>query len=157
MTVTAAPRPANPLAALPPEIARIVEVAEGLILLLDHETTLVRTMRIGEIAPLQAEKVRLTALYQGLLKGLGGPANEKVALPPPQKAVLVDVGKRLADAAVANQRALKVGQVATDRLIGSIVTAIKQQRPSTAGYNTRKVAPRSVANRIAGVTVDCRL
>lgn len=153
MTATA---PAKP-AALPDEIAKILQVAEGLIVLLDHESMLVRTMRIQEIGPLQTEKVRLTALYQALLRALGGPADEKIALPPAQKAVLVDVGKRLADAAVANQRALKVGQAATDRLIGSIVTAIKQQRPSTAGYNTRKVAPRGVSHSIAGVTVDRRL
>lgn len=157
MTATAFAPSTRAAMALPPEVAKILEVAEGLIALLDHETMLVRTMRIQDIGPLQPEKVRLTALYQSLLKGLGGPGDEKLALPPAQKAMLVDVGKRLADAAVDNQRALKVGQAATDRLIGSIVTAIKQQRPSTAGYTTRKVAPRGVSHSIAGVTVDRRL
>jgi hypothetical protein len=155
MTNAQAARPVPP--EMPNELVRIVEVAEGLILLLNHESELVRTMRIEEIEPLQGEKVRLTTLYQSLLQGLGGPSNEQITLPPAQKAVLVDAGKRLADAAVDNQRALKVGQAATDRLIGSIVTAIKQQRPSTAGYTTRKIAPKAPARSISGVTIDRRL
>lgn len=142
---------------MPIEIAEILDVAETLTALLNRESDLVRSMRIGEIAPLQTEKVELTRRYQRLLQGLGGPAHDKIVLPPPIKSVLVDAGRRLADAAVTNQQALRIGQAATDRLIGSIVTAIKQQRPSTAGYTPRKVAPRATSRSIAGVTVDRRL
>lgn len=156
MTSARSSAPAH-AATLPIEITEILKVADALTDLLNRESDLVRSMRIEEIAPLQPEKVQLTGRYQSLLQRLGGPANEKSVLPLPIKSVLVDAGRRLADAAVANQQALRIGQVATDRLIGSIVTAIKQQRPTTAGYTPRKVAPRATGRSIAGVTVDRRM
>jgi hypothetical protein len=130
----------------------VTALADQLTELLTRETALVRAMRITEIGPLQPEKLRLAQRYQRLIKDL---ATATAPLPPALTSRAMRAGHRLAQAAVENERMLRVGQAATDRLIAAIATAIKRQRPATAGYTTRKSAPRSAS--VAGIAVDRRL
>ena len=56
-------------------------------------------------------------------------------------------GERLADAAVENERALRVGRAATERLIAAIVNAVKQSRRPLTGYAPRRNTPTRAADR----------
>jgi len=117
----------------------LAKLAGQLTDVLTQETALVRAMRVPEIAPLQSQKISLTAEYQSAFKALTK-AHEKSPLPTALKAQLAASAERLAKAVMENELALRVGKVATERLIGSIVAALKEQNKATASY-ARQRAP----------------
>ena len=138
MTLAAPAREAMlPLAALAGLLAELLE----------RETALVRALKLAEIAPLQPEKVRLTQLFQRALENSGTPGGKK-----PSWAA---AGQRLAQAAIDNERALRVGRAATDRLIATVVSAVKKSRGPATTYVAQRRQPREA--RIAGVTLDRKL
>ncbi|HXQ50993.1 MAG TPA: hypothetical protein VN802_07860 [Stellaceae bacterium] len=148
MTLAAVPSAAPGGAAMVPAIVALAGQLAGL---LERETGLVRALKIAEIAPLQSEKARLTNLFQKALKQLGSPTQ----LPAAAKSQWLLAGRRLADAAVENERALRAGRAATERLIAAIVNAVKLSRRPLTVYAPRRNI--SSEPRIAGVALDRRL
>src|SRR5579871_6881692 len=84
--------------------ARLVDLAGRLADLLTRESALVRAMRIKEIAPLQDEKVKLTAQYQTMFKALTSTQDGR-SLPQAMKDQLAASGERLGAAVVENELA----------------------------------------------------
>ena len=138
----------NAAAAIP----ALCSVAHELATLLDRETALIRAMRIQEIAPLQADKARLTKLCGTTLQSIDPAAPVSDALKGQWRAV----SKRLGDAAIANEMALRVGRAATDQLVSAIIGHIQKERRSATGYARPKpIAPgASRIQTLAGVTID---
>ncbi len=132
----------------------LAELAGRLTDLLAHESTLVRAMRIKEIGPLQGQKTSLTARYQKTFTALTAAHNGK-ALPLAIKERLAVSGQRLAAAVAENELALRVGKIATDRLIGSIIAAVKDAQKSTTAYAPRPTTPRH--GFMTAAAVDRRL
>jgi hypothetical protein len=142
------------LVAPPATVSSLVALAEALTALLERETALVRAMEIAKIAPLQAEKTRLTQAFQKALGALGhGPG--KLSLAGPAKTAWLVAGRRLAAAAAENERALRIGRTATERLIRVVVTAVRNSRRPPAAYSARRAAP--CPARLAGIALDHRL
>ena len=154
MTMTCSP-PATATGDPAFDTAGILDLSERLTALLTQETALLKAMRVSDIEPLQAEKLRLTRLYQKAVLALRGDGTSRPALPAPLKSQLAAAGQRLADATAENERSLRVSHAATECLITAIITAIKDQRPSTSGYTSRMAAPRS--DRVSGVALDRRM
>jgi len=150
--MTSTPHPAGP--DLHRLVSDLVDLADRLTTLLSRETSLVRAMRIKEIGPLQDDKTRLTAAYQKRFKELTALHSGR-SLSPLVKQRLAVSGKRLADSVVENELALRVGMVATDRLIGSIVAAVKEQRRASLTYAPPRTAPRHAF--MTAAAVDRRL
>jgi len=121
--------------------ARLVDLAGRLVAVLTHETALVRAMKVKEIGALQDEKVSLTAQYQTAFKALTS-AQSGPSLPASVKEQLARSGRRLAETVIENELALRVGQIATDRLIGSIVAAVKKQKRHSLSYAPQQRTPR---------------
>jgi hypothetical protein len=140
-------------AAAPSKIPALCAVAQELATLLDRESALIRAMRIKEIAPLQADKARLTKLCGTTLQSIDPAAPVSDALKNQWRAV----SKKLGDAAVANEMALRVGRAATDHLVSAIIGHIqKEHRSATAYARPKPIAP-GTARRpptLAGVTID---
>jgi hypothetical protein len=126
----------------------LLAIALELTRLLERETALVRGLKIGEIGPLQAEKLRLTRLLQQALKPLAG----GTPLPPATKPKWQEAGKRLADAVIANERALRVGRAATERLVATVVKAVGDTRRPYRTYAPPRC--RVSERELAGVAVD---
>jgi len=145
-----APAPIPAIDALPP----LIGLARQLCDLLARETALVRALKIAEIAPLQDEKLRLTQLFQGALKSLDPKAI--AALPAPLKQEWRAAGTRLSEVTVENERALRVGRIATERLVNAIVQAVEKSRPSTAGYTARRKTPDRQPG-VSGLALDHRM
>jgi len=140
-------------AAAPSKIPALCAVAHELATLLDRETALIRAMRLKEIVPLQADKARLTKLCGTTLQSIDPAAPVSNALKDQWRAV----SKKLGDAALANEMALRVGHAATDQLVSAIVGHIQKQRASAAGYARPKPVAPGAARRppaLAGVTID---
>ena len=66
------------------------------------------------------------------------------------------VSKKLGDAALANEMALRVGHAATDQLVSAVIGHIQKERSSANGYARPKPIAPGVSRRpmLAGVTVD---
>jgi hypothetical protein len=150
-----APKPqAQPAAEIVAMTNELADIAERLTRVLTRETELVRAMQVKEIGPLQSEKTGLTALYQKAFKGLAA-VNDGASLPASCKERLAVAGKALAAAVVDNELMLRVGKVATERLIGSIVNALKDLHKTSLSYAPKRIAPRH--GFMTAAAVDRRL
>jgi hypothetical protein len=138
-------------AAPPPDPAELLGVVRDLTSLLERETALVRGLKIAEIAPLQSDKTRLTQLLRKFLKQFENGAT----LPPAAKQKWLASGERLVAAASENERALRVGRMATERLIAAVVGAVRESRRPHATYAPKKRAARD--GSVSGVALDRRL
>lgn len=139
--------------AQPADSTTLAALAHALTALLERETALVRAMDVAAIAPLQAEKQRLTQLFQQTIKS---PAGEAIkSLSGPAKAEWLGAIRQLTAATMDNERALRVGRAATERLIAAVVTAVKQSWRTSVGYSARRVA--RTGRPVAGVACDRRL
>ncbi|MGH7091699.1 MAG: hypothetical protein ACREFQ_22650 [Stellaceae bacterium] len=131
--------------------AELIAIATELTRLLEHETALVRALKVAAIGPLQADKVRLTKALQYALKEVDtGKPGPSVARQKWQAA-----GKKLADAVIANERALRIGRAATERLVATVVAAVTENRRPFRTYAPprRRAQPRD----LAGVALDRKL
>ncbi len=108
-------------------------------------------LKIAEIAPLQAEKTRLTQLFQKAMKLGQAPGTQRLRA---RSRGLADRPKRLAQAAMENERALRAGRAATERLIAAVITAVKQSRHPVASYAPKRGLLR--APELAGISLDRR-
>ena len=134
-----------------PDPAEFLAVVLDLTSLLERETALVRGLKIAEIAPLQGDKTRLTQLLRKALKQFENGAK----LPPAAKQKWLVSGQRLVAAATENERALRVGRTATERLIAAVVSAVRASRQPQATYAPKKRPSRDLS--VAGVALDRRL
>jgi hypothetical protein len=144
-------RPAAPALGIPGLCAAAHELAS----LLDRETALIRAMKLTEIEPLQADKARLTQVCGATLKAIDPKAPVATALRDQWRAA----SKRLGDAAIANEMALRVGHAATDRLVSAIVGHIENRHNAAKGYaRPNPVATGAIRHpALAGVTIDRHL
>jgi hypothetical protein len=148
----AAPR-ANSAAASPSNIPVLCAVANELASLLNRETALIHAMKLTEIEPLQADKTRLTQLCGTTLKTIDPEAPVSNAVKEQWRVA----SKKLGDAAIANEMALRVGHAATDRLVSAIIGQIQKDRAVTNAYARPKAIAPGTARRpptLAGVTID---
>lgn len=141
--------------AAPSGLSGLCAVAGELAELLDRETSLLRAMKVSEIAPLQDDKRRLTKLCGTVLKSI----DPKAPVAKPLQDQWRAVSKRLGDAAIANEMALRVGHAATDKLVSAIVGHIEHRQSAKNGYaRPTPVAPSLLRKpNLAGVTVDRHL
>jgi hypothetical protein len=138
--------------AAPSKIPALCAVAHELASLLDRETALIRAMKLKEIVPLQADKARLTKLCGTTLQSIDPDAPVSDALKDQWRTA----SKKLGDAALANEMALRVGHAATDQLVSAIVGHIQKERSNATGYARPKPIAPGAARRptLAGVTID---
>jgi len=145
--------PSAPSNAAPAGVRALCAIASELTTLLERETALIRAMKLNEIGPLQADKARLTKLCGTTLKTIDPAA----PLAKPQKDEWRRISKRLGDAALANEMALRVGRAATDRLVAAIIGHIEQRCCASSNYARPAAHPTATVRRgtnLAGVTVD---
>lgn len=151
-TRTPLPSARSSAAAAPSKIPALCAVARELATLLDRETALIRAMKLKEIVPLQADKARLTKLCGTTLQSIDPDAPVSDAIKDQWRAA----SKKLGDAAIANEMALRVGHAATDQLVSAIVGHIQKERSNANGYARPKPIAPGASRRptLAGVTID---
>jgi len=156
MALPAKPSPsASASGTTPSAVAGLCAVASELTALLERETALLRAMKIMDIAPLQADKLRLTKLCGTALKSI----DPKAEITKPLKEQWRAISKRLGDATIANEMALRVGHAATDKLVNAIVGHIERRQSAKNGYvRARPNAPATLRRpTLAGVAIDRHL
>jgi hypothetical protein len=139
------PMPALRLVPEPPRSLHVTETLDAMLRLADllsHETELVRSGRIQDIAPLQKEKLRLSQLYRQAAKTLESSGAQIATLPTSLRMQIVAASGRLADAVGENERVLRIGRAATRKLLDMVVDSIKARMKPLNRYNAKLTVAR---------------
>jgi hypothetical protein len=150
--------PALRLVPEPPRSLHVTETLDAMLRLADllsHETELVRSGRIQDIAPLQKEKLRLSQLYRQAAKILESSGAQIATLPTSLRMQIVAASGRLADAVGENERVLRIGRAATRKLLDMVVDSIKARMKPLNRYNAKLTVARHTPALV--VAVDRRM
>jgi hypothetical protein len=148
------PMPALRLVPEPPRALHVTETLDVMLRLADllsHETELVRSGRIQEIAPLQKQKLRLSQLYRQAAKTLESSGAQIATLPTSLRMQIVAASGRLADAVGENERVLRIGRAATRKLLDMVVDSIKARMKPLNRYNAQLTVARRTPALVVAV------
>jgi beta-glucosidase-like glycosyl hydrolase len=140
----------------PASAPNLIAVSNALADLLERETAALGAMRLKDATALKDEKARLTRHYRAQLEELRA---KRTALPAPQSPehiALMTVAARLAGVAAENERALRAGRAAVERVVAAIAEAVTVNQKRLQGYAPPRHAP-ARPRAIGGVAVDRRL
>lgn len=140
----------------PASAPKLIAVSNALADLLERETAALGAMRLNDATALKDEKARLTRHYRAQLEELRA---KRTALPAPQSpehVELLTVATRLAGVAAENERALRAGRAAVERVVAAIAQAVTANRKRLSSYAPPRHAPARV-RAIGGVALDRRL
>jgi hypothetical protein len=159
--VTAGPKPGKPEAPTPaappptPEaIARsIAGLAARLSELMVKETAMLLSGRAQEVAALVQEKTDLARAYAGRWGQLKAARATLADLPSALREALRIQVMQLSVVAAENEKALLLMQHATDRVVGIVTRAIRQQHAAGMSYTKTKTWPRHLPG-LLGVALD---
>ena len=134
----------------------LIAVSGALADLLERETAALAAMRLKEAAALKDEKARLTRHYRAGLEELRAQRTPRPVPGSPEHIELMTVATRLAGVAAENERALRAGRAAIERVVAAIAEAVGANQKRLASYAPPRHAP-ARPRAIAGVAVDRRL
>ena len=143
VAVTAPTDPVKPELPPPEALVRsICGLAARLCDLMIKETALLESGRAGEIAALTLEKNELSRAYAGRWAQLKAIRSAVAALPAPILDGLRQHVTRLQVVAAENEKALRLIHNATDRVLGIIMKAIRDQHQAGKTYSNRRTPTR---------------
>jgi hypothetical protein len=134
----------------------LIAVSNALTDLLEQETAALVVMRLKDAAALKDEKARLTLHYRAQLEEVRAKRTTLPAARTPAHAELLDVATRLANAAAANERALRAGRAAVERVVAAIAEAVTTNQKRLSTYTPPRHAP-ARPRAVGGVAIDRRL
>lgn len=143
VSVQSPPEPPAPAPPAPEALVRSISgLASRLCDIMIKETALLESGRAGEIAALTLEKNELSRAYAGRWAQLKTIKSAVAALPAPVLDRLRQQVTRLSVVAVENEKALRIIHNATDRVLGIIMKAIRDQHQAGKTYSNRRVPSR---------------
>jgi hypothetical protein len=155
----APPIPTPPPAPLPVSAETLVRSIGGLAARLSElmikETALLNAGRTKDISELQLAKADLARAYAGRWAQLKAQRAEIAGLAPNLAEALRQQLAKLSVVAVENEKALRGVQRATDRVLGIIARAIREQRTASTGYTKTNLPSHRIRGTL-GVTLDRR-
>ena len=134
----------------------LIAVSNALADLLERETAALAAMRLKDAAALKDEKARLTRRYRAHPEEVRAKRTAPPARQSPEHVELLTVATRLADVAAENERALRAGRAAVERVVAAIAEAVTTNQKRVASYAPPRHAPPR-PRAIAGVAFDSRL
>jgi flagellar biosynthesis/type III secretory pathway chaperone len=112
----------------------LVTVLDRLETLMSQETALLRRVRISEAAPIAAEKQRLAEVYAQMHQQLVEDPAPLSILNDSQRQGLRDILGHFRKTADENERAVKACKTVSERVIQTVVNAVKNKRVEHASY-----------------------
>ena len=142
------------------QVNDLIQITSRLIVVLEREVELLRTMPSTGIEALQAEKSALTAAYESQARSLSGHPEFLEALQPVLRAELERVTGRFQSAVSVNEAALRAARETTQRVLQAIADELDKNRRNNAGYSAQGYAASS-SRRTSGqplsIALDKRL
>ncbi|MGE5200586.1 MAG: hypothetical protein ACM3O6_00855 [Acidobacteriota bacterium] len=134
----------------------LIAVSGALADLLERETAELAAMRLDAAARLKDEKTRLARRYRAQLEELRAGRIALGDAPESLRAEIAASATRLAAAAAENERALRAGRAAVERVIAAIANAVVAGERRVRAYAPPRHAPGRLSG-IGGLAVDRRL
>lgn len=134
----------------------LIAVQTALADLLEQETAALAAMHLTDATKLKDEKARLTRRYRAQLEELRAKCTALPAPQSPEHLELLSAATRLASVAAANERALRVGRAAVERVVAAIADAVSANQRRLASYSPPRHAPARL-RPVGGIAVDRRL
>ena len=117
----------------------LVTVLERLETVMAQETELLRRVRISESAPFALEKQRLSEVYAQMHQQLVEDPSPLSILNDSQRQGLRDMLAHFRKTTDANERAVKACKTVSERVIQTVIDAVKNQRVEHAGYGANGI------------------
>jgi len=114
----------------------LVTVLDRLDTVMTQETELLRRVKVSEAAPLAAEKQRLAEVYSQLHQQMVEDPTPLAILSESQRQGLREMMARFRKTAEANERAVKSCKTVSERVIQTVIDAVKQKRVEHASYGS---------------------
>ena len=134
----------------------LIAVSSALAALLERETVEINAMRLDAAQRLKDEKARLTRRYRAQIEELRAGRHSLKQAPSAVRAEIATAATRLAAAAAENERALRAGRAAVERVVAAIADAVVKGTQRTRAYTPQRHAPARLTG-IGGIAVDRRL
>ena len=115
-------------------LTRIIALIDEIVKMMEEEIPLVESRKRAEHAELLKRKQRATLDYRASLKTIVMQPDLLRQAPEELRLKARDAGRRLAEACERNARTLRAVMTASQRLVQSIVSLVKQEVLPTTGY-----------------------
>ncbi len=112
----------------------LIDVAIRLATVMNREATLLRQMKVADIAALQGEKATLTDAYERMVREIRSAPDPVHALDPSRLAAVKTASERLDAAANDTAVALKTTAVANEQMFHAIAGAIRDTQSENETY-----------------------
>lgn len=138
----------------PEELASsLIDIAERMTMVIARETELLAGGCGGDIAPLQEEKAALARSYAARSRQLKASRGKPASWPVLFGSRLRAAAGRLEAALADNAAALRHARSATDRILGIVFSAVREEQQKAAGYTRRRSPPVRPVGRL-GIALD---
>ncbi len=117
----------------------LVTVLDRLETVMSQETELLRRVRVSESAPFALEKQRLAEVYAQMHQQLVEDPTPLAILTESQRQGFRDMLAHFRKTAEANERAVNACKTVSERVIQTVVNAVKQNRVQHASYGANGV------------------
>lgn len=140
------------------KIEAMIQVASRLVEIMEREIALLSEMKSGEVAALQEEKEKLTALYEEAVAEIAKAPEVLQSIAPALQTEFGEMARNLNRVIGANENAIRAARTAHDRVLHAIVTAVKEQRGRTQAYSANGLtADRQFRSGVAGQSLSLTL
>lgn len=137
----------------PTAVARLlVSTGEKLVALLGTETELLRASKTAQIGELTGEKTRLSQIFATGWRQFHVEPGRLDEIAAELRAQLLDVARRLNDAAIENEKVLRTGRRAAELVLAAVARALQAQRPRP--IYTAERTPRIPVREQAGIGLN---
>ena len=121
------------------QLNELVVVLERLETVMSQETELLRRVKVTESAPFAQEKQRLAEVYSQLHQQMVEDPTPLSILNESQRQGLREMLARFKKTTEENERAVKACKTVSERVIQTVIDAVKQKRVEHASYGSNGV------------------
>jgi hypothetical protein len=133
-----------------------VSMTDDLAGLLSRETQALEAMRINDAVALRDDKARLTRRYRAAIEELRAGRVSLREITQEERRRLSEAATRLGRVVTDNERALRAGRAAVERVVAAIARAVNAKERRSIAYAPPRHAP-ARQSRVGGIAFDRRL
>ena len=134
----------------------LVSMTDDLAGLLSRETQALEAMRIKDAVALRDDKARLTRRYRAAIEELRAGRVSLREISEEERRRLTEAATHLGRVVTDNERALRAGRAAVERVVAAIARAVSAKERRSAAYAPPRHAP-ARQSRVGGIAFDRRL
>ena len=134
----------------------LASMTDDLAGLLTRETRALEAMRIKDAVALKDDKARLTRRYRAALEELRAGRISLREIKEEERHRLTEAAARLGRVVADNERALRAGRAAVERVVAAIARAVKAKECRGLAYAPPRHAPARQPS-LGGIAFDRRL